>query len=876
MGNLLFAELESFRQPADEELLAMRIDTILNEVVTPLSKEYGFNDMQTETLVLLRENLSSDQTVDLPTRSGKSHLIRKIAEKAAKSGLRTAILTHRRHIVGEHFDELEELQVVASSLFDEDVELITADTIGKFIRNVPAEIADSTDGVDLVLIDEAHRALGEVTRRKIARSFPSAVRMAFTATPDFAEDRSVTQEYGDKIISHSPVEAIDSGLISPLRVFVHKSEGVIDDLDQRWKDFSPRELKKLANHFARNQQITDYVEDLVNDGRQGIVSTIPGEGLLHADQLKTMIEKRITKNPDGSERMIRAGVVGGKRKETQEILDLYQLGQIDVILFCDLITEGWTSEKASFFINGRPTTSIVNLTQQLGRIMQLKGRDGIAVDFFDNSVGKKQRTLLEVLEMDRAVQGVRLSVEDPTGPNPNAVGSRDSYLRGLFRSGLVDKLLSIDNTKIAELLYPKTDQSDQTPYQKMLRDFRKSRSEEMNRELRKYDRILINEGLEPEQVDYFGMASYTRPNHELYIDPDTEEPFKLGTSEFLRIDTASVSRDAKIASAYSWLGSNAVTSIILPVVPASEIVDAWDARFSKAGRDVVEHTDEQAQKSLLRSAVNEALAGLSERGAGIIRMRFGIDTEIAAMTLDEVGDEFGLTRERIRQLESKSLASLRNPTNSNNLDLRGYVSGETEHVITNTQSPAMAVRSRAEENWKRAYRDFKNGAISAENASEYAEIAVKHGAGFQSKYSGPLTEKQVAINRDIIKQRDKFEDEALFFVNSNRLYTDDYKTDMSGGYFSIFRNSIASIADQAFGIKNVKNDYKTLRRVMQVMSETFDRAQLVDFVSALAESDSHVPGYGYDAREKKEDTKQKLDIAIKSIVKQIRESDSDN
>ena len=49
---------------------------------------------------------------------------------------------------------------------------------------------------------------------------------------------------------------------------------------------------------------------------------------------------------------------------------------------------------------------------------------------------------------------------------------------------------------------------------------------------------------------------------------------------------------------------------------------------------------------------------LSEREIQVIRMRFGIGG-VEAMTLEEVGENLGVTRERIRQLESKALAKLR-------------------------------------------------------------------------------------------------------------------------------------------------------------------------------------------------------------------------
>ena len=73
-----------------------------------------------------------------------------------------------------------------------------------------------------------------------------------------------------------------------------------------------------------------------------------------------------------------------------------------------------------------------------------------------------------------------------------------------------------------------------------------------------------------------------------------------------------------------------------------------------------------AARTLLNKAVSEALEDLNERERAVVRLRFGLD-DGQARTLEEVGREFGVTRERIRQIESKTLAKLRNPNRSKKL-----------------------------------------------------------------------------------------------------------------------------------------------------------------------------------------------------------------
>ena len=76
--------------------------------------------------------------------------------------------------------------------------------------------------------------------------------------------------------------------------------------------------------------------------------------------------------------------------------------------------------------------------------------------------------------------------------------------------------------------------------------------------------------------------------------------------------------------------------------------------------DSLPQPGEAAQESLLRKKVEEVLATLSPREACILRMRFGLPNG-KAHTLEQVGRKFGLTRERIRQIEGKALRRLRHP-----------------------------------------------------------------------------------------------------------------------------------------------------------------------------------------------------------------------
>jgi RNA polymerase primary sigma factor len=80
-----------------------------------------------------------------------------------------------------------------------------------------------------------------------------------------------------------------------------------------------------------------------------------------------------------------------------------------------------------------------------------------------------------------------------------------------------------------------------------------------------------------------------------------------------------------------------------------------------------------AARAMLNEAIRDALDDLSDRERQVVRLRFGLE-DGQVRTLEEVGKEFGVTRERIRQIESKVLAKLRHPIRSQRL--RDYLDEE--------------------------------------------------------------------------------------------------------------------------------------------------------------------------------------------------------
>ena len=108
-----------------------------------------------------------------------------------------------------------------------------------------------------------------------------------------------------------------------------------------------------------------------------------------------------------------------------------------------------------------------------------------------------------------------------------------------------------------------------------------------------------------------------------------------------------------------------------PISMETPIGDDEDSHL----RDFIEDSDsaspaDAATSQGLRESMQRVLASLTPREAKVLRMRFGIDMN-TDHTLEEVGKQFDVTRERIRQIEAKALRKLRQPTRAE--DLKGFL-----------------------------------------------------------------------------------------------------------------------------------------------------------------------------------------------------------
>ena len=107
--------------------------------------------------------------------------------------------------------------------------------------------------------------------------------------------------------------------------------------------------------------------------------------------------------------------------------------------------------------------------------------------------------------------------------------------------------------------------------------------------------------------------------------------------------------------------TNSVEQIGPSTIPVEEKVQYCEEIYRRWGTPA-----DAAAFTMLKEQLEDVLSTLTDREQKVLRLRFGLD-DGRARTLEEVGKEFNVTRERIRQIEAKALRKLRHPSRSRKL-----------------------------------------------------------------------------------------------------------------------------------------------------------------------------------------------------------------
>jgi len=329
--------------------------------------------------------------VSLPTGSGKTVLFQQLAEA---TGLRTLVVAPKKRLVEQAQNAFNKFdsQVSTGLLYthektvDTDVVITTGHSLVRHTDPEHGLIKPREFG--LLVLDEAHRALGASTQDVIRRHFGHAIAIGFTATKRFDHQRSLDALLPQEIYDMPIAEAVEKKLISPFSNMVLLSEYArMSTVSIRQGEYEPRELNRAINIDPRNLALAEFYEKNLS-GQRAIFF------LNSIDHSETMAAALREQN-------VEAVAIHSKlsNQQQQEIYKRFEQpideGGLEAICSVRMLTEGFDSPNASVCINVSPTLSLALEQQRSGRVQRLDpnnpGKHALIIDVVDHTDFGKYR-----------------------------------------------------------------------------------------------------------------------------------------------------------------------------------------------------------------------------------------------------------------------------------------------------------------------------------------------------------------------------------------------------------------------------------------------------------------------------------------------------
>lgn len=236
------------------------------------------------------------------------------------------------------------------------------------------------DYYDYILFDEAQHAQA-ANCSKTLQYFTPKYLIGLTATPERLDQKKLEDIFGQFKTQLTLKEAIEKDVISNIRCYRLLSNIDLSMVRYNGKDYNYADLEKTLIVESRNELITEtlkkYFFPKPDFYKQGIVFCV---NVNHAKKMEKLM----------TEAGFKAKAVYGSNKENDKIFEQYANKEIQFLLSCQLISEGWDSPQTEVVVMARPTLSKVLYTQQMGRgVRKYPGKECLyVIDVVDNYEGK--------------------------------------------------------------------------------------------------------------------------------------------------------------------------------------------------------------------------------------------------------------------------------------------------------------------------------------------------------------------------------------------------------------------------------------------------------------------------------------------------------
>lgn len=301
-----------------------------------------------------------------PTGSGKTVWAAAIIHSARRNfNAKILFVAHRLELIDQAVAQLEKWGVTEVGVIRAD-DKRTAPLMPVQVASIQTLARRELPWVpNIIFIDECHRSAAESYQKHIFQAFPDSVILGLTATPCRQDGKPLGKIVGGPFdaleIAASYSDCIADGFIAEPRCFscpplqapdlskVHTVAG----------DFDLGELEEVMTGEALVGGIYERWKDLHEIGGTKRKTVIFATGVQHSQAIVKLFQ----------EKGVRAAHLDGNTPETlrREILERLEVGALDVVSNCQILTEGWDQPSVKCIILARPTKSLVLYMQMCGR-----------------------------------------------------------------------------------------------------------------------------------------------------------------------------------------------------------------------------------------------------------------------------------------------------------------------------------------------------------------------------------------------------------------------------------------------------------------------------------------------------------------------------
>ncbi|MBP7540495.1 MAG: DEAD/DEAH box helicase family protein [Saprospiraceae bacterium] len=481
------------------------------------------------------------------------------------------------------------------------------------------------DFARVIIFDEGHRSLSK--ERSQIPSYMNALCIAFTATDKFSEEKSVEKIFENEIYRLSLREAIETGILLPIRGFIVKTNIDLTQIHLTSRNQLDEKIaEKHLNVLSRNKLARDfYLEKF-----KGVPAVT----------FCVSVEHAITLSAYYREAGIRAEAVHAQttRDERKEIFRKFNAGELDMLCSRDVLIEGWNSKRVTIAFNLRPTYSWVLAEQRACRVVRfLEGKPcGIIVEFQDIYNLKDQHILVHHLFGARTyTQGGYVCA-----PQRQIKEEREKLAEGKPTFILGEIRVS---SQVREVINLSIRSDSKFIDKKLIRDILLSRTDINYSNMRMHTFL----GLEFNHPAFCGYGRKLISKHLGVLWQSTKEDYEIFIQDIL--------------------GEYLFYNLLDPEMEGIEI------NVEELGEDGDMSIEHMHKYQSLKIDIDRVLSTLTSSERKCIELYFGIG--FSAHTYDEISDKSNLTRERVRKKISNAISRMRSSIRAD--VLRSYMGQES-------------------------------------------------------------------------------------------------------------------------------------------------------------------------------------------------------